>query len=386
MTSFFTKDTQKTDRTLCVCSVTSYAVTASVVRVLHHEGVAANPVVLFSCEEKIPAYHDHDPEVLDQVTLVHVKYALERCRSFQGRIDMLVCTIGEPWLVTYLRSAHLERAEPFKVLQSTVDDVVTREKRLFEQEILQNYTEGDAEMGIVDISRPVIVMNGYVVEKLSPIPARTLDVHLSISMAPVSFFEDLVGTYVDVFHRTDIVFQSADIAQTYAALGPEKVAVLDVGGITSSLSVIEDHRTLYHAVLPAGLIDLEEGLKDIFGMKSLHLSSLMHLAADERVLDHERGYFTSKIGIAAQPFVETVGRGIVDLKKYAPNMPSTLFIVGGRGWLSMVRPGVQGVFSSSVSVMHSEALVPSLTFARGASSESAALSLAILQAVKTLFE
>ena len=383
MTSFFSKDTKKGDRTLCVCSITSYAVTASVVRVLHHESAATNPVVLFSCEEKIPAYHDRDPQVLTRVALLHTKYALERCRSFQGAIDTLVCTIGEPWIVTYFRSAHLERAEPFKVLQKTIDDVVTREKRVFEQEILENYTEGDIEMGIVDISRPSVVVNGYPINELSNIPARTLDVHLSVSMAPVVLFEGLVGVYADVFHRTDVVFQSADIARSYAFARRDTATVLDIGGLSSSLSVFDHGRVLHEVALPVGLIDLEEGLRDVFGMKSLHLSSLMRLAEDDRVLEHERGRFAEKITTASALFCRGIERGMLELKRRIPQVSEPVSVFSGRNWLTVVQSGIQGAVGEPISLVQPQLLAPVLTFARGAETESSALALAILQAVQT---
>jgi hypothetical protein len=161
----FLKKKPKNEVVRLVCLVTSYAVTAAVVKNYHKLGTVQQPVILFSCESIIPSRHTSNLVLLEVAVAEALRSVLNRCRTHTPMYDELICTIGEPWVMSTTRSAHLEKREAFSITQKLVNDLVAREKKLFEQEIVRTYADKEG-VGLLQVSQPVIDANGLDVARM----------------------------------------------------------------------------------------------------------------------------------------------------------------------------------------------------------------------------
>lgn len=268
----FSKKKQTENEIICVSVITSYSITSSIVRLFKSENNAnARPVVLFSCEEILPTYHNREASRLLDIVLFHLKKTLEQCRSFGGNVDRLICTLGEPWVFTRARLIHLEKMDSFPVTQKIVDEMIARDLKLFEQEILADFGNENG-MSLVGTSKPRVELNGYYADSIMGQPARIVDIHTSFSLARSSVVETVAGVYADVFHRDDVVFQSVDSAHVSIIPRDANQTMIHIGGLTTQISIISRGRLMQSAQIPSGLHDLEFGIMEEFGVPQISYS------------------------------------------------------------------------------------------------------------------
>lgn len=383
MFSFLKNDPGKDETTFLVCSLDSYAVSAAVVRLFLHEGSVPRPVVLFSCEEKVPAYHDGDLGLLDEAVVAAAGRVLAQCRSFQGRVDRLFCGVGEPWVTTLSRSAHLERGEPFRALQKTVDDVMVRENRMAEQDILRTFADAE-EVGIIDISRPTTLVNGYPADGRLDIMARSLDVHFAVSVAPVAFVNALVGAYADTFHRTDVTFLSAEIARTLVAPREGTATVLAIGGITSTLSLVKKGQVSYTVSVAGGMADLERDLGSLFDVRASRLDSVMRFASDEKMLGRDRDQYFVRIRESYRELGDTLRRAVFSLQRHTQSLPGPAYVLADREWVTRLESVLSEDLGIPASAVPDNFFEERLVLTRDARARSSSLMLSVLRAASLL--
>lgn len=376
----FLKKKLPAQTTLCVCTVTSYSVTAAVVRTYHHKDAVTKPVVLFSCEEKISLRHERDNDALETMVMTHMKWALEQCRGFHGNFDELVCTIGEPWVTTFSRTAHLEKNQ-FRITKSVVADMISRDIKIFEQETMRDFV-GAENIAIVGTSQPIFDVNGYRSGAMIGEVVKTLDMHVAYSIAPVQFIEDLRGVFGDVFHRHDVRFQSIDIARPLLVSRSAKACIVDIGGVTSTVSIIDRGTISYTASLPVGLSDIERGLEIIFQVPRSQISAVMQFATDEKMLQHQRDVYYKRIESAYRDFGVVVRRGMLHLKKFISLIPQPMYVTASPVWTEALVPLLEKDLDGIVVMPNPEILDNRITYTYGAPAQSVMLSSAILQALE----
>jgi len=361
--------------------VNSYSISGAVIRSYHREGATPKPIVLFSCEEKIPLYHHRNAEVLERLVIAQTKGVLEKCRSFHGRFDKIICTLGEPWVTTFSRSSHLEKREPFTVNKNSIDELVARDTRLFEQETIRDYRSFE-EVGVVGTSMPVIDVNGYRTPRYSGVTAKTVDVHMAFSIAPARFVENLLSAFIDVFHREDIICQSMDLARSYLFAKTAKAAVLDIDGTTSTLSIIDRGHVMYTSSIPSGLINFENNLETLFDIKRVQIASVMQFVTDEKFIEYSRDVYYKRIEAAYRDFGVMLRRGANNLKKYTEAIPRPIHLMTNPSWIGTLEPLIKSDLETSIATLPADSLDDHVMYTTQAEARSVALSLAILQAIK----
>ncbi len=371
------------DRTACIAVVTSYGVTSAVVRHYAGEGTLSQPLVLFSCDEPIPDYHLGDAHRIEELALASLRRTLESCRGFYGTPDRLVCVLGEPWVQSFSRTTHVEKSGDFKVTRSLVDDAVTRESRLFEQEIVRDFADTE-EVGIVDISEPLVDINGYRVSDYVGRMARTVDVRTVFSLAPTGFVTEVLGAFSDVFHREDTFMSSMDLARSLLVPRGSRGTVLEIGGMTSSLAIVEDGFVSYQALIPGGIFDVEASLSESFGVSRPHVSSVMEFASDEKLLQHQRDVYYERVTSAYKNFGFLVRRSLVDIQKQEPLLPRPFVVIGPVAWLSSLEALLAADTGGSVFVPAPEFFDEGVVYAHDARSKSVSLTLGILRTMRNL--
>ncbi len=377
----FLKKKSSQETTMLVSVITSYSVIGSVVRVYHKKDSVGLPVVIFSCEKKLPLRHAGNPDLLKEYVYEATKNVLEKCRSFSGHYEKLVCTVGEPWVESFSRTAHFEKKESFVVTQKLIDDMVVRESRLFEQEVIRNHQSVE-EMGIVGISPVTVDINGYRTPDFLKGSAKSLDIGLTFSLAPAGFAESLIGVFADVFHRTDVFLSSLDTARSFLIPHDQKATILHLGGTTSSLSIIDRGQGTAHVVVPEGLSGLEQNITDAFSVENNRIASVMRFADDENILDYHRDIYYQRIEAAYQDLGGMLRRGLLELKRYMEHVPQPVVLMADPSWISVLLPLISQDTQSTVRLIDSGFFNERIIYSENALARNSVLSVAILQAVK----
>ena len=345
----FLKKAPKDETTTLVCLVTGYSVAGAIVKTFATPGSVAAPVVLFSCEELLPLRHGRNRVALEILAEDSAKRVLNRCRSFMPVADSLVCVLGEPWISTVSRTAHIEKREAFAVTQKLVDDLVVRESRLFQQDAARDF-DGQEEVDLVESSRPLIDVNGYRVFAAASDHAKSLDVHLSFSVAHTSIVDRMLGVFVDVFHRTDPVFRSFDLAKNRLLRDYPEGVVVELGGVSTVLTVAAGSVPGYYASIPAGMADIESAIGHAFDVPRGRVSQVLSFAADLNVLDHVREQYFSRIAAAYRQFGDVFGKHAAEVRRHVGAFQEPVVILGSQDWLPVIAPLLRSDLSVPVIV------------------------------------
>lgn len=329
----FLKNNHKEEQTRLLLMVTSYSVTAAVVRTYHREGAVVQPVVLFSCERKIPQYHKFDQESLEQSIARESEYALEACRKVHGNYDALVCSMGEPWLLTKTRQCHLEKTKPFVVTQKIIDETIARDARLFEQEALRDYAY-DQEWWMLAENKNHIDMNGYRVVQPLGKSAKEITIHVTYSLVPVRCIEIMNQVYARVFHREDVVYVGMNqLLDYWVDHDVKNETIIMLGGVSSDILVVRQGVLGVSQKINQGLVHFEKNMMDLFGVQSMQITSVMNLINDHRFLDHEKDIYHQRIIRAYQDLGKELVRVLHEIKKHQ-GVLGAIRIVNSPEWVA----------------------------------------------------
>lgn len=384
----FLQNKPKEERTMCVLVVNSYSVIASVVRTYHREDAVAKPVVLFSCEEKIPHHRfgslslqeRRKAEVFGERFAEEIKKVLEKCRMVHGNYDKIVCVVGEPWVMTKTRDINIEKPAGFKITQKMIDEAILRDSRLFEQEALRDYAKNE-EWGIMHSSKPLVDVNGYRTEKPVGIIAKTAVIHVAVSLAPASFLEMIIGAYADVFHRADISFIGTEGILSDFVKHQGGSAIVTLGGVSSTLSLFTQGVLSHSEKIKNGLVEFEDTVAYLFGVNHAHIASVMKFASDEKLLEHERDVYYKRIEVAYKNLSNEIRLAMLHAKKQTGGIAGPVTLLASPAWIAILRPLLEKDIEVGVVVPQMEVFNNEIVYTHDARVKNVILSLAILAAL-----
>lgn len=379
MFSFLKKNSPKEETTLCVCVVTSYAVTAAVVRVYNRQGAVGTPVVLFSCEEKVSLRQARDVGMLEATVAEHARKCLEKCRSFHGVFDKIIYAVGEPWVTIASRAIHIEKGKPFKFTQKMIDESISRDVKLFESELSRTLLPED--VGIIETSRPEIHANGYLMPEVSNVSVQTLDIHFSISYVPTRLVEELVLACTDVFHHPGVSFASMTAASRLLIARHAQAVIADLGGLSGTLSLVRHGSVIHTTTISSGLLGFEENIMQEFDVRQDQVATVMRFADDEKFLQHHRDLYYQRINAAARELAESLYRSSLILKQQIQAIPEPMYLIGNPLWITTIQPFLEQGGECKIVVPDFSVLDTHITYTHDAKVRHLPLSLAILQAV-----
>lgn len=307
-------------------------------RTYHTKNAPQKPVLLFSCEELLPLPPlDVIQQDLERATAETLHKVLVQCKQVTPVYDTLTCYLGEPWVTSSPRSTRMERKRNFTIKQKTIDDLVERETKLFEQETLRRY-EGQEEIGLLEISKPCVDAHGYRIHQPVGEQAKVIDVHMIFSLAPVHIVRTLGEVYLDVFHRTDAIFRSYDHAPYTLAGHMKEGIVVHFGGLTTQLSLV--HRGIPQMIssVPTGISTYERSLMESFAVTRSQIPSTCALVRDQNILNQARDVYTGRMIDAYTELHDALGRYVIEAKRYGHLVQGTIFLLGLPTWIEYLAP------------------------------------------------
>lgn len=380
MFSFLKKKPQD-EQVHLVCLVTSYAVTAAVVKVFTRQESVQEPVLLFSCESIIPIRDGFDYRANASLTYDAIKYALNKCRAFNPVYDKLYCSIGEPWTTSMTRTAHLEKREAFSLTQKVIDDLVTRESKLFEQEVARMYA-GSEEVGLLQVSKPLIDANGYRIANPMNALVASVDVHSTFSLVSLSFIDGVVGVFVDVFHRTDIQFTSFDLAKSALLNDYDHGTVVEMGGDTISIVIKQGGVPTLFAAIPEGLHRFEIALMQLFDVPQKKIPQVLSFVGDENIIEHERERYYHRIVRAYEEISPAIALRAIDIKKHVQQLPEPVVVIGHPEWVDVLKVPLEKDLGSRVIIPRHDLFRDQVIISHQAHVITNSLLLAVMHAIR----
>lgn len=380
MFSFLNKKPQD-EQVHLVCLVTSYAVTAAVVKVYTRPESVQEPVLLFSCESIIPIREESDYRTSAALTYEAMKQVLNKCRTFNPVYDRLYCTIGDPWITSSTRTAHLEKREAFSLTQKLIDDLVARESKLFEQEIARTYA-GIEEVGLLQTSRPLIDANGYRIANPINALVASVDVHITFSLVSLRLTDGMVGVFADVFHRTDVTFTSFDLAKAALLHDYNQGTVVELGGDMTSILVKQRGVPELFAAIPEGLHRFEYAIMQLFEVLHKKVSTVLSFASDENIIQHERERYYQRIVRAYQEISPAIALQIIDIKKHMPQLPEPVVVIANPEWVGILKPLLEKDLDTRIIIPRPDLLTDQVIITRQALVSNHALLITVLHAIR----
>ncbi len=269
----------------------------------------------------------------------------ESCRTFHGKFDDIICTIGEPWTTTVTRSIHMDRAEPFKLTQKIIDEMITRDRKSFEQTII-------GDIGLVQVSQPQIALNGYLTNDIIGQKPKSVDINIAYSIANAGFMDELSGVFLDVFHNPNATFKSVDIAYTKLFSGHNNGVIIDLGGITTTMAIVHGGMVKNIVSIPMGLMDIEDHITKLFAVHKNRVSSVMNFASDEKLLEHERDEYYRRIEMAYRPMGILFEHAVTELRRQVGMVPEPVYVIGVPEWFSVLIPLIQKTTGLATEYVH----------------------------------
>lgn len=377
----FLKKKPKAEQTHLVCLVTSYAVSAAVVKVFAKKGSVQLPVVAFSCQSVIPLRHGRDQQTLEWLVAESMMQVLNQCRAHAPAYDAVSCVLGEPWTTSVTRTAHLEKREAFVVMQSIIDEVIARETKRYEQDAAREYADREP-MVLLETSVPLVDVNGYRTDQYLGSHISTLDAHLVYSAAPVRILDVLLGAFADAFHRTDVRFLSADIAKAQILRAYDRGTIVDMGGMTTAISIRENASPAYFASIPVGLAAFDEAMMLQFDISQKKIAQVLSFVHDENILDHDKEVYYARIAASYREIASVMAPHIAGIKRHIQRFEEPVVLIGQPEWLRVLGDLIEQDIGTSIIVPERDLFKDQLCFGHDAHVVNNPLSLAILHATR----
>jgi hypothetical protein len=329
----------------------------------------------------MPLYHDFEPVAVRSLALEAARRVLESCRSFHGTFDAIVCALGEPWTMYHHRVVRREKPAAFTITQAIIDDMVSRDRRLFEQELVREYGAGE-ELGIIESTAPVCDANGYRVTAVVGQKAKVLDVHVVITTVPAVVAAGIMEAVADVFHRTDAVFISLEAAQAQLLIPKTQGLLLSLGGVSSQVLLIDQGVVVRSVPVVSGISMVEDVMKDLFGVQRRQLPSVMGFASDDTILDHHRDVYYRRIEEAYRILGADTKAALHAMQRHHAPLPAPLVVTAPVEWAGVLAPLVEHDAEVPTTIPSADLVEGHLVYAHQAPVRHLPLSLAILQSIR----
>lgn len=260
--SFFQK---KHNERVLVVSIGSSSVTGAFVTI--NEGT--KPVVEKVANAQISVLQTVEPEKFERGMFTALGQVINKLHTADTHYhpNRVSVFLTSPWYVSQVRSAKLSRPSSFVVSKKTLDDLVLREKKAFEEEI----KAGDSsieKLRLIESKTVRVLLNGYpVIDPLSK-NAREIDLSLYTAASPERILKAIEDQITRVCPHVSVSFTSFLTAAFYTLhshfMQETNSLFVDVGGEVTDVTLIKDGAPVQSVSFPKGrnfmLRELSSGL------------------------------------------------------------------------------------------------------------------------------
>jgi hypothetical protein len=260
-----------------------------------------------------------------------------------GSPDEIVCFLESPWYATQVRNIRIAKNAPFLVTEKLVKELVKRETDLFEKEELSQYGQSESESLIIEREIDGVRLNGYPSSKPYGNKVNEIELSVVISFGPRALMKAIQDEVSDIFHRSDIKFQTFAYAGSSIVqdlfISHDQFLFADVSAEMTDVVLVKDNSYREAISFPWGTHTLLRALSSKMGISISDVQALMSLYASGK-LETSR---IAKLNRAIGPIMSEWTRSFeITLEKLASrfSIPSTIALIIEPGMLLIFREAV----------------------------------------------
>lgn len=239
-----------------------------------------------------------------------------------GAPEEIICVLASPWFIGETRELHIEKPEPFYITSSIIDELVSTELKNLSEIYKQKYEDIEGTSVLIESKIFQSRLNGYKTEDPIGKKAKTLDIHLFVSISPEICLTRIKNTLVKVFHHTPISF-STFLTSIYTGARErfednDAYFLIDIRGELTDIAIVSDDVLISTISFPMGKYGIIRAFRE-FGLPVEQAKSLISLHANN-MLDNK-----SKSSIA--PTIQEVQKSwSVMFEKSLALLPRTIAV------------------------------------------------------------
>lgn len=192
------------------------------------------------------------------VTLTALTAALETSFTKGTAPKHIVVMLGAPWIVSQTRQIVYRQTTPFLISKDTIENLVQKEIEYVTKHDMEQFAGFGTQMDIVEKRLSTILLNGYETAKPFGKHATSIDMMLTISVAPQQIIDRLSDAIRRHYGTRPIQYASA-VLGAFTVLRdqpdvPLDAWIADISEITTDITFIKNGSLLYHHTIPLGTI------------------------------------------------------------------------------------------------------------------------------------
>lgn len=213
-----------------------------------------------------------------------------------GAPDEVYCVLSSLWYVSQTRIIKLEKNTPFLFNAKFADDLIKKEKALFEEEHSEKYSGSGLKTRIIELKNIKTVMNGY--ETISPLNQKSKDLEMTIFISmsgeqTLSKIEEVIGRH---FHPSGLKFFSSAFASFAVVrdmhMKSDDFLLINIGGEVTDISMVKKNILRESVSFPLGFNFMIRGVAVESSCSLSEAKSCISILKD----DHATESVAKKIG------------------------------------------------------------------------------------------
>ncbi len=276
--------------------------------VLISRNKTTKPKILLSVKNQINEDHNLNTEKFTIAMESALRATLRDIeKAKQGSPTRIICFLSSPWYASQTRTINFVKNAPFILTQKIIDDLVTKEIKLFESDHLQKYAADPEKPRILESKITQIMLHGYKVP--DPIGKKITEVELSLflSMCPGKILASIEKEAFQVFHGakvrfTTFVFSSYAVARDIFP-DNENFLLIDIGGEITDIGIVKNDVLLESISFPRGSNFLLRKISEGLGKTFEESTSLLNMCMDDKLNDTEKQRVSGPLHTAKQEWL-----------------------------------------------------------------------------------
>lgn len=288
------------------------------------------PKILFTTQKTIAADHDLDIGKFAGAMQKSLQYAVADLTGAKlGKVNRIVCFLSSPWYVSQTRDIRYSKNTPFVFNQKLLDELVTKEIKLFEGDHLQKYT-GRGEPRIIESKITQILLHGYKTDDPFGKKVKEIDISAYISISPAPIIDLIERELFRAFHLSKVHFATF-LFSSYAVardLFPDKedFILIDVGSELTDIAIVKSDMLTESLSFPRGENFLLRKIAEGLGKSVTESSSLLNMCLDDKLGSPDQEKVSKHLQSAKRDwlsmFQKTLGEMASDLL-----VPENIFLI-----------------------------------------------------------
>lgn len=255
------------------------------------------PKIVCSIHEPIALRENIKPDEFLSLTIRSLEIVVSRiCKANLGIPEEIFCVLSSPWYVSQTRIIKLEKNIPFIFTSKLAEELIKKEKALFEEEHYAKYSSSSSPVRTIEIKNIKTMINGY--ETSSPLDkkGKDLEMTLFISISGEGTLSKIEEVIRGRFNSQEVKFSSFALSSFVVVRDmytkSENFLLINIDGEVTDIGMVKKNILHESISFPLGLNFIIRGVASISNCSPSEAKSLISLLKD----GHAEESIVKKIG------------------------------------------------------------------------------------------